>query len=274
MEPKVSVIIPCYNQGQYLQEAVDSVLASTYENIEIVIVNDGSTEYLDVLEKFSAPKTILINHENQGVSVARNNGIKASSGKYILPLDSDDKIHPTYIEKAVKILEENEKIGIVYCRAEYFGAETGEWELKEYKFPNCLWENWIFNSAMYRKSDWEKTNGYNSEMVYGYEDWEFWLSLIENGVEVYKINEILFYYRRSEISRSTSTWENRLFLYKKLIKLHPNLYSDNLEQIILPLNNILREFIPKKQSKEMYLFNLRKRLWDNLTVSLFIDRGM
>lgn len=239
-KPLVSVIIPCFNQGQYLQEAVDSVLASTYQNIEIIVVNDGSTEHLGILNSFSDPKIKIINQDNQGLASARNNGIKKAKGEYILPLDADDKIYPTYIEKAVDIIENNSKIGIVYCKAEFFGIKKEEWKLQEYKFPNILWTNSIFCSAVYRKSDWEKVGGYKKEMVFGFEDWELWLSFIELGLSVYRIPEILFSYRQTAESMSNKMMKlnNKNNMIKLLIKFHPKLYADNFEQIIYPLLEI------------------------------------
>lgn len=232
----VSVIIPCYNQGRYLQQAVDSVLASTYENIEIIVVNDGSYQDVEVLKTFSAQKTKIINQENQGVSIARNNGIRESKGKYILPLDADDKIHPEYIEKAVKVFNNN-KIGIVYSEAEFFGSKTGKWNLEIYKFPNILYKNVIFCSALFRKSDWENINGYKQEMNLGCEDWEFWITLIENGAEVYQIPERLFYYRQHENIRTYQSTKLLTFfrIRKKIIKFHQNMYKKNLLKIFLPM---------------------------------------
>jgi glycosyltransferase involved in cell wall biosynthesis len=98
---KVSVIMPCYNQGQYIDEAVDSVLTQTYQNYEIIIVNDGSTDEFtnEKLKNYNKPKTQVIHTANQGLSAARNNGIHASNGEFILPLDADDKIANTYLER-------------------------------------------------------------------------------------------------------------------------------------------------------------------------------
>ena len=108
--PKVSVIIPCYNHGEYLDEAVESVLTQTYQNFEIIIVDDGSTDQstIDLLKVYRKPKTRVIRTDNQGLASARNNGIKEAKGEYILPLDADDKIGKEYLKKAVKILDENE----------------------------------------------------------------------------------------------------------------------------------------------------------------------
>lgn len=129
MKPLVSVVVPCYNQGVYLREAVESVLASSYENIEIIVVDDGSTEpaTIDVLTGFSMPKTRLIRQENRGPSVARKNAIAEAKGKYILPLDADDKISADLIERSLEVLEQDARVGIVGHQTELFGAEQRVW---------------------------------------------------------------------------------------------------------------------------------------------------
>jgi len=234
--PKVSVIIPCYNQGQYIDEAVNSVLAQTFQDFEIIIVNDGSTDEFtnEILKNYNKPKTRVIHTTNQGLSAARNNGIKASVGEYILPLDADDKIADTYLEKAVKVLDENQKIGIVYCEAEFFGSKTGKWKLQEYTYENILIANMIFCSAFFRRIDYNKTNGYDSKMIYGWEDWEFWLSLIEFNILIYKIPEICFYYRVKTSSMITELIKDafkRKHLHSYVFYKHINLYTDYSDPI-------------------------------------------
>ncbi len=229
--PTVSVIIPCYKQGEYLEEAVQSVLGQTYQDFEIVVVDDGSTdeETIQILEKYNQPKTTLIRTSNQGLANARNNGIEACTGKYILPLDADDKIGSTYLEKAIHVLEANESIGIVYCKAEFFGEATGAWELPAYRFPDILLDNMIFCTAMFRRSDWAKVNGYNPNMIYGWEDYDFWLSLIELGREVFCIPETLFFCRKRSSSMTTiMRREHYTYSYTQLFRNHPKLYTDNI----------------------------------------------
>jgi len=241
-----------------LPEAVDSVLASSYQNIEIIVINDGSTQDVDFLKTFRAPKTKVIQQANQGVSQARNNGIKSSEGKYILVLDADDKIAPTYIKKAVGILESREEISIVYSEAEFFGSTSGKWTIGEYSFPEILWSNSIFCSALFKKSDWEKVGGYKKEMVFGFEDWEFWLSLIEGGAQVFRIPEVLFFYRQHPDTRSKSLKnnENEVLMIKQMVKFHPNLYADNLEKILLPMHKIFETYA----SNQSFILKLKRKI--------------
>ena len=226
MNNLVSIIVPCYNQAQYLTETLQSVLEQTYTNWECIIINDGSPDNteeiaLELTKKDSRFK--YISKKNEGVSAARNYGIKFSSGKYILPLDSDDLIDKTYLEKAVPVLENNSDIGIVYCNASYFGNKSGRWAIPSYSLKRSLLFNTIFCTALFRKSDFNITNGYNTNMVDGYEDWDFWLCLIERGIQVYKISGSLFFYRIRTNSRNNS------IDFKKLINLHYQIIQNHFE---------------------------------------------
>ena len=230
-DPKVSVIIPCYNQGQYVDEAVKSVLAQTYQNFEIIIVNDGSTDEFTnkLLSDYDKQKAKVLHTDNQGLASARNNGIQIARGKYILPLDADDKIGKEYLEEAVKVLDANPGIGIVYCKAKSFGAVDGEWELPEYSLEEMLVDNIIFCSAFFRKEDWEKIGGYNPDMIYGWEDYDFWLSLIEREVLVYRIPKVLFYYRVLAGSMVQSkTKEQKIEMFVKIFHKHQDLILKNI----------------------------------------------
>lgn len=232
--PKVSVIIPCYNQGAYLEEAVDSVLAQTYQDFEILVVDDGSTdaETVKILQDYTRPKTRVIHTDNQGLSMARNNGIQEATGKYILPLDADDKIGPDYLEEAVRILDLYPDIGIVYSEAAFFGMRTSHWHLPDYTSDHLLFQNIIFCSALFRRVHWEKVGGYNINMVYGWEDWDFWLSLIHLGVKVYRIPQVLFFYRLREESMSHAMDEKKQFF----MRLHAILNHQDLYQWIAEIN--------------------------------------
>ncbi len=230
--PRVSVIIPCYNQGNFLDEAVDSILNQTYQDFEIIIVNDGSTDEATnlLLNQYQKSKTRIIATENQGLAAARNNGINVAEGEYILPLDADDKIGPDYIEKGVEILEGNPNIGIVYCRAMLFGHMEKEWVLPDYSLEEMLSDNIIFCSALFRKQDWNAVGGYDIGMTYGWEDYEFWLSLIERGREVYKIPEVLFFYRIGPDSMVRSKEKSqKIAMFRRIFERHKPFFENNIE---------------------------------------------
>ncbi len=204
--PMVSVVMPCYNDGRFIQESIASVKAQTYPEIELIIVDDGSddAETIAALDVLAKEKNIQVLHTTHvGPSTARNAAIREARGKYILPLDADDTIDPTYIAKAVKILENHKDTGVVYCEADLFGAQSGKWDLPAYSFETMLFDNIVFVTALFSKADWEKVGGFNENMKAGMEDYDFWLSILGEGKKIEQIPEVLFHYRIKDSSRTT-----------------------------------------------------------------------
>jgi|SRR6185312_3581193 len=230
--PLVSVVIPCYNNGKYLADALDSVLAQIYSAWECIIVDDGSTDNskevaLTYIGKDSRFK--YIHQQNSGVSIARNNGISNANGKYILPLDADDKIASQYIAEAIEIMEKEPGVKLVYCRAELFGSKSGEWSITPYSYKQLLIENLMFCTALFRKADFDRIAGYDKNMVEGFEDWDFWLSFISESDKVYQIPKTYFYYRIKDISRNTQLDEEKQRrLRRQIYEKHKALYDKHL----------------------------------------------
>lgn len=229
--PLISVIIPCYNQGRFLSDTLDSVLAQTYENWEAIIVNDGSTDNTsEVADQYCAKdqRFKYIYQPNAGLSAARNTGVSNSNGIYILPLDSDDKIAPRYMELAIEAFMANDKLKVVYCRAALFGIKKGEWKLPKFSIERMLGRNCIFCSAFYKREDFDKIGGYNTNMKYGFEDWDFWLSMLEDDKQVYQIDEILFFYRiRKRSMARMLNQEKMAYLRHQIWENHKVLFSNN-----------------------------------------------
>lgn len=224
----VSIIVPCYNMSEFLSETLNSVLLQTYSKWECIIINDGSTDNTDsIAQEFChADKRFkYIKQENQGVSSARNNGIKQAKGEYILPLDGDDIIDKTYIQKAVPFLSEHPDTKLVYCKADKFGEIKGEWQLDKYSYNNLIWKNCIFCSALFRHTDYDQTMGYNTNMKEGLEDWDFWLSLIKENDLVHQIDEILFHYRIRKQSRNCIEADCLCSILKQIYNNHIDIYQ-------------------------------------------------
>ena len=231
----VSIIVPCYNQAQYLQDALNSVLIQTYQEWECIIVNDGSPDNTEEVSRewcLRDKRFKYLKKENGGLSSARNEGIKISTGKYILPLDADDMIGSEYLEEAIKILEMQNDIGIVYCNAELFGEKNGKWKLPDYSENTIFYMNTIFCSAVFRKSDFLKTGGYNTNMIYGLEDWDFWLSLIEMGIGVFKLPHTYFFYRtKKDVSMTNELQlndEKRLHSFNTIYHNHYEFFKSKI----------------------------------------------
>ena len=205
----ISVIVPCYNQGIYLKETIQSALASTYRPLEIIIINDGSTddslELARVLEA-QHPEVQVLNQANAGVTKARNMGIAKAQGEYILPLDGDDLISATYIEKGIAVLSMRPEVKVVYCQAEKF-SDSGRkpWKLKPFSLQQLAKDNMIFVSALFRKADALEVGGFSEDMQLGREDWEFWIKLLKNGGEVVQLPEVGFFYRLTPNSKRKKT---------------------------------------------------------------------
>lgn len=260
----VSVIMPCFNDGKYIEHAVASLRNQTYRSVELVIVDDGSDDRqtAQILRDIAFPCMKLIRSGHEGPASARNKGIAACSGALILPLDADDAIEPTYIEKAVKVMEENPAAGIVYCQASFFGAQSGKWMLPPYSLKEMLAGNVIFASAMFRKAAWESVGGYNEAMRHGLEDYDFWLSLLEKQTDVYQIPEVLFHYRIKPVSRSSLLQRDisamqeayrRIYSnHKSFFSLHNDLYVEALRE-----KSVRQAYDMDRLQEAMKLFGFR-----------------
>ena len=206
MNPDISIIVPCYNQAPYLEEALESILTQTYKNWECLIVNDSSPDNTEEIAKKWTAKDSRFQYlikPNSGVSDTRNFGIKRALGKYILPLDADDKIDAYYLQEAIAAFEKNPDIKLIYCNRILFGLKNDNRVCPPFVFENMLTENQIHHAGIFKKEDFLKTNGYNTNMVEGLEDWDFWLELIKPNDTVVKLDGFHYYYRIKKISRST-----------------------------------------------------------------------
>lgn len=196
-EPLVSVVVPVYNMERFLAETLDSVLASDYPNFEVVAVDDGSTDgSAAILDSYAArdPRVRVFRQPNGGVCRARNHAVSEARGRFILPVDSDDRISPTVISAAVAVMESDPRVRVVIPRAEFFGDRTGEWRLPDYSPGLLARKNMIPISALYRRDDWVRVGGYCEDTV-AREDWIFWISVLADGGEAVRLPDVGLYYR-------------------------------------------------------------------------------
>ena len=226
--PLVSVVIPCYNAGSTILRAIRSIETQTIKDIEIIIVNDGSDEAdtLKILENISSDRKIL-NQKNKGLSSARNYGISESNSKYILPLDSDDYFSPTFIEKAIRKIEDNEKTCCVFSNINIFGKREGILD-RNYNFFVQLFNNQLPYAILFEKKIWTEVGGYDENMKLGYEDWEFNIRLGKNGYHPKKIPEPLFYYNVSSKGMMESQSDrNYINILRYIRKKHNDIFVIN-----------------------------------------------
>lgn len=223
--------MPSYNQGPYLPEALDSVLAQIYPHWECIIVDDGSKDNTAEIAKSYCAKDSRIKYvyqENSGVSAARNNGVAHSKGEYILPLDGDDKIAPEFLELTLQEIVKDKNIRVVYTDVQYFGERNDIYKLPDFSIEQLLGMNVMCITSLFRKEDFEKAGGFNTNMKDGFEDWDFFISMFQDGEgTAIKIPKVLFYYRRKPISRNNTAskanvdfrrliWENHKEMFSKV----------------------------------------------------------
>ncbi len=264
--PQISVITPCYNHGEYIREMLDSLEIQTFENFEVIIVNDGSTDNTkEILNNIKENRVKIVHTPNRGPAAARNTAIGYARADYIFNLDADDKIAPSLLEKAYNIItaNTNNNIGIVYCDAILFGEREGRFNLNNYTVENILKDNMIASASLFRKEDWKRVGGYSDELKFGCEDWDLWLSIIELGREVVQIEEPLLYYRTYKTLTQSRSGKRKALpskMAKTLITIfqrHKVLYQ-KYPEIFNYFDNIEREF-----KRERLFIRIVKDLYGN-----------
>lgn len=268
--PLVSIIVPCFNQAQYLDQALQSVLSQTYSNWECVIVNDGSPDNIEEVAKNWLEKDKRFKYlfqENKGLSNARNLGISQSSGEYILPLDADNQLIHDFIQDAITVFEKNQEIGVVHGDAEYFGLKSGIWKIGKYNLERMLIDNYIDACAIYKKIYWEKAGGYDENLPHnGLEDWELWLAFGRLKVIFFHLGKITFKYYVATNSMIKSfnnekAMDTRDYVLKKYSKEYRyyfcKLYSEN-NTFSVKLKN--KKFVIDIFCKTFFGFSIFKKL--------------
>lgn len=260
----LSIIIPCYNDAQYIEQAVFSALNQTYPNIEVIVVDDGSNEETKaILQKLKSKITKLITQENQGQSTARNVGIVHAKGDYILVLDSDDFFERNFCEKAIAVFKKDESIKIVtsYVVRLLLNNKTELFKPSGGTITNFLKYNGATGSAMFIKNDWQKVGGYDQDMRQGFEDWEFYLRLVKEGGYAFVIEEPLFNYRIRAVSTTTKANKIRSSLLQYIYFKHQELYKNNFEIVMNHLLDMLdREEFEKIKNTKRIDFKLGKAI--------------
>ena len=270
MNPLVSVIIPCYNKEAYVGQAIDSVLAQTYPNIEIIVVDDGSTDdSLNVVRKHLADchcKYIIHGQPNAGPAVARNTAISLSHGVYIVPVDADDIMMPTLVEEATTQFFTHPEIKLVAYKAQYFGQRTGLVNLtNQYDFNKMLWGTQFICSTMYRRSDFEELMnksgvGYNPNMKFGYEDWDFYLSFLDPEDKVVEIDKVLYLYRIAKKSRNTVSSNQEIDMLRQLYRNHADLYAEHNDLLIAARDKWIEYQTKYEQVVSSHAYRLGKKI--------------
>ncbi|MGL4324963.1 MAG: glycosyltransferase [Beijerinckiaceae bacterium] len=195
-----SIIIPCYNYGRYLPEAVESALNQTLRSVEVIIVDNGSEDphTIEVVDSYRNHPQIKIVRltPNRGLPAARNAGIEFALGEYVCSLDADDIFEPTYLEKAIALLESDHSVGFVHSWVQLFGDADFVWQTRDFIPEEAAFDNHTSVSAVFRRDDWDIAGRYNPDMHGGYDDWEFWIRLAMLGRRGKVIAEPLLRHRK------------------------------------------------------------------------------
>ena len=229
--------MPCFNLGRYLAEALHSVRDQTLSDVELVVVDDGSTEAETIREPdgVAAAGTQVIRSENRGLSAARNLGIRHTRGEYICCLDADDALVPSWLDRAVAQLDGDRGVGFVSHWLETFGDEQGEWTPGRIDLGALLDKNTVNGAALFRREIIDAVGGFDESMRDGCEDWEFWIRVIEAGYRGTIVPEVLYRYRRrpDSMSRAMNATDTWFRLYGELIDKHPGSYREHLLDLML-----------------------------------------
>ncbi|RMG40530.1 MAG: glycosyltransferase [Candidatus Dadabacteria bacterium] len=197
-DPLVSVVVPAFNKQDYILETLQSILAQDYKNIELIIVNDSSTDNtVEVVKSFSSNNPScnirVLDKPNGGTSDAKNFGIRHANSRVVLTVDADDLLRPNYISTGIKMMRER-GANLFCANVEIFGARTGEWIPHEYDTFMIRYDNCIAMAQMYDKALWEAAGGFKTSFAF-VEDWELWVNFSRFGLVVAKAPEKLIRYR-------------------------------------------------------------------------------
>lgn len=211
-EPMISVVIPCFNYGRFVEKAIDSVLAQTLEDVEVIVVDGGSTDGTtrELLSRLERPRTrIFLREGRHFVGSNRNFGLALAAGRYACCLDADDTLAPTYLEKAVYLLE-SYGYDCVSTAIRFTGAREGTVGILEFPDLAAMMQgNHMHTCAVFRRVLWERTGGFHDTGIgaaHVAEDWDFWIRLAAEGARLRNISgEALFNYRIHEGGSLSST---------------------------------------------------------------------
>lgn len=227
--PKVSVVMPCFNHGEFLPEAIVSVLATKRDDVEIIVIDDGSTDDRTCKEinAIAAQGIKVIRKQNGGPASARNAGIAVARGEYIFPLDGDDHMRPDCLDKEIPILDANPEVGVVYSDGEFFGNRSGRWNIGPFDANRLLRMNYIACCALFRRCIWDQVGGYDeARALWGLEDWDFWIGAFQHGWKFHYIPDVLYEYRVKAESMNTRAQAYRSEALRFIACKHGLLYRD------------------------------------------------
>ena len=235
--PRISVVMPCYNDGGFIDEALDSLAAQTVQDFEVIVVDDGSTDAAtrEVLDGLRRPRTRLLRSaDNRGPGAARNLGLAEARGELLCALDADDRLSPRYLEATLAALEAEPALTWASTWLHMFGAESWIRRQDRCDLAALLADCTVHGAALVRLEPVRAAGGYDAAMREGNEDWDLWLRLAERGHRGTIVPEPLFHYRRRAGSLSTVTLAraNHLRLISALLDKHRDSLVAHLDEVL------------------------------------------
>jgi hypothetical protein len=240
---QVSIVVPCFNDGEFLLEAIASVERAVSVPYELIVVNDGSvdTHTLGILVGLRQAGYRIIDQDNLGLAEARNRGVREASCGLYLPLDADNRLRPGFVDAATEVLERDEAVMAVYGDRREFGLRSGYVMVGVPDLNRLLCGNYIDACAVIRRDAWLACGGYDTRMpIQGMEDWEFWLAMLEHEFRLYRLDMETFDYRvrpESLLTR-TSSPEAQASIEAYVLAKHARFYLQHLRRQVDRLDQL------------------------------------
>ncbi len=251
-DPGVTFVIPCYNHGQFVHEAVRSCLDQQDASVHVVVVDDGSDDGSTPNACDEAaerdPRVNVIHQPNAGLSAARNTGLRAIRElhlrtEYVSFLDADDWVEPTFVrtlDEAIRA-EASDDVSHAYCQERLVGLADMVWEVPDWDPMLEMVTNLHPVTTLIRTERVEQVGGFDETMNQGYEDWDLWLRFVSRGWRGVRVREPLFVWRRhSETTMVVEAGARHDTLFARLVENHRDLYAKHAQQLILLSNELLR----------------------------------
>jgi glycosyltransferase involved in cell wall biosynthesis len=255
MPIETSIIMSSFHSEKYIKEAVDSIINQINYRWELIIIDDTNGE--GKVETYADHKIPIFtyNTDDIGLSALRMFGVNKAKGKYLLFIDADDKLHPNFLQKTVRVMETNLDISIAYTDTQHFDGANTYWEQPEYNFHDLLINNYMCACSLIRRKDFEAAGGFDLNNFNYWEDYENWIQMGAKGYYGKHIPEKLYYYR----IRSTSGMQSKrndilsplykAYIINKFSVLYPKQWQEQAKDILSLYPADIMKWKPKEQEE-------------------------
>lgn len=252
--PGVTVIIPCFNHGPFIADAVRSCLTQEDAEVRVITVDDGSTDpdTARACDACACERVLVIHQANTGLPGARNHGAREATARggawaaeFLVFLDADDWIEPSFVRKLHSALSSNDAPGPLshaYCQERLVGLAQMVWAVPDFDPLLAMVTNLHPVTALVRRECFESAGGFDESMLEGYEDWDLWLRFIERGWRAVRVREPLFVWRRHSVtSMIVEAGQRHERLYRRLVENHRAMFTKHAADLLVIANRLLRQ---------------------------------